>query len=128
MYKYVFVKEGKVVATLETSSPIDDSSAFEYESLKTEIPFKDLLGCHQSTEGFARPTSSLDPTVHEIEVRWRNAELDYIDSKNYASDFPYLTEVLQYKQALRDYTEVDGFPATERPQRPLTPKGQPIIT
>lgn len=61
------------------------------------------------------------------ELNWRNSELDFIDSKNYAADFPYLSEVQTYKQNLRDYDYNEGL-AENRPSRPVTVKGSQIIT
>ncbi|MFN1620500.1 phage tail assembly chaperone [Vibrio rotiferianus] len=54
--------------------------------------------------------------------------MDYVDSKNYGSSFPYFTQVEDYKQALRDYPMQPDFPYGERPVRPVNENGNPIIT
>lgn len=63
----------------------------------------------------------------DSEYQWRNGELDFIDSKNYKDDFPYLSEIQTYKQALRDYDYSAGL-TENRPSRPVTAKGSQIIT
>lgn len=62
-----------------------------------------------------------------FELNWRNGELDFIDSKSYAADFPYLSEIQTYKQELRDYDYNEGL-TENRPSRPVTVKGSQIIT
>lgn len=72
------------------------------------------------------PEQRLESAI-ESELNWRNAELDFVDSKNYKDDFPYLQEIQTYKQELRDYDYHSGD-SSERPSRPITAKGSQIIT
>ncbi|UTZ44609.1 phage tail assembly chaperone [Vibrio campbellii] len=62
------------------------------------------------------------------EKKWRDEELDYVDSKNYGESFPYFSEIEAYKQALRDYPMQPDFPYCESPKRPKTESGYEIIT
>lgn len=68
-----------------------------------------------------------EQTKIDQEKVWRNQELDFVDAKNYGESFPYFAEVEAYKQALRDYPSTPNFPHGERPQRPVTDSGTPII-
>ncbi|WP_411063248.1 phage tail assembly chaperone [Vibrio rotiferianus] len=73
------------------------------------------------------PTPEQTEIKAQAEKAWRNEEIDYVDSKNYGSSFPYFTQVEDYKQALRDYPIQPDFPYGDRPVRPTTPSGSHII-
>lgn len=46
---------------------------------------------------------------------WRNGELNRTDALMSLSDYPYVTELTAYRQALRDWPSTEDFPET-RPE------------
>lgn len=65
--------------------------------------------------------ATLAPTAEQLEKQWRDSELSRTDAYIVLPDFPYSTELAEYRQLLRDY-DFSG----ERPDLPLTPTGKPI--
>lgn len=51
---------------------------------------------------------------HDIEIEWRNSELNRTDSFMLLTDYPYKEALTEYRQRLRDYTDSPDFPF-ERP-------------
>lgn len=98
------------------------SNGEEYERLL-------VIGEHVLERNTYQATTPEQRELEKIEGEraWRNAELDYIDSKNYSPSHTYKAEIDAYIQELKDYPASEGFPNT-RPTRPLTPSGQQVIT
>ncbi|NOH84226.1 hypothetical protein F0249_10410 [Vibrio sp. 03-59-1] len=75
--------------------------------------------------------ASTDATRLESKIteerEWRNSEILIVSELKKEIDHPYLIELNNYLQLLRDYPDVDGFPYCTRPERPTTQSGMPII-
>lgn len=63
----------------------------------------------------------------EAERMWRDNELLYVSGQYDTWRWAYEEEVKVYMKELADYTDDPMFPQCDRPVRPLTPKGNPII-
>lgn len=61
------------------------------------------------------------------ERMWRDKELVFVASQEGVWKWAYTTEVSAYMKELAEYPDAEGFPHTERPLRPVTDKGNPII-
>jgi hypothetical protein len=66
--------------------------------------------------------ATLAPTAEQLEKQWRNSELSRTDAYIVLPDFPYSTELTEYRQSLRDYA-FDGV----RPAVPLNNNSKAIV-
>lgn len=66
-------------------------------------------------------TATLAPSVEQLEKQWRDSELSRTDAYIVLPDFPYSTELAEYRQELRDYA-FDG----NRPAVPMNDNGKAI--
>lgn len=54
-----------------------------------------------------------------VAINWRNDELIATDEIARVTDHPKHTEILEYRQALRDWPASENFPDNDRPVNPL---------
>ncbi|NOH85538.1 hypothetical protein F0249_17215 [Vibrio sp. 03-59-1] len=72
------------------------------------------------------PESRLESKKIE-ERAWRDSEIAIVSELKKEIDHPYLVELNDYLQLLRDYPSEADFPNGERPSRPISPSNHQII-
>ncbi len=121
MYRYLKVENGIVTATIETSRAIENADYLDYTATNQGVDFLQVIGSAVNGD-------NLFPSKEQTERVWRETELKIVQLLLLQLDHPYAEELKQYQQVLRDYPLQADFPDGERPTRPLTPAGLPIIT
>lgn len=104
MLKYYIIVDGSVVTgSLETHGVIEDSNYIDVsESVYRSVE----LGCtYDSTNNKFIPV-----TLNVKERLWRDSELERTDTLALLPDYPLATQLLAYRQALRDWTDTEDFP------------------
>lgn len=66
------------------------------------------------------------PKLETSPIKKRDQLLSETDPLIMLPDYPYKTELAEYRQALRDWPDSDSFP-DEMPEAPKTEGGKPIL-
>lgn len=124
--QYFQVKDSIVVCCIESDTKKPSNEFYNYADYDNVIPFHNLIGCSFDGGQFYQP-EPVAQTDEEIEREWRNGEINIVVPLVNEAFHPYKQELEYYLQELRDYPAHPDFPNGERPERPVTPSGAPVI-